>query len=135
LDVIFEFLVGVLLLAIDAELEFAFFGPQHDGLSLHAPDHVEGRLGTAAQGHFERVFADALLDGLAQLVLDFEEAIRRAQAANALMGALVVVMLDPQADALAGLLEVVELGAAEEFAPDGVPEPLDLAQRHRVVGP
>lgn len=124
-----------MLLAIDAELEFALFGPQHDGLTLHAPDHVEGSLGTAAQGHFERVFADALLDGLAQLVLDFEEAVRRAQAANALMGALVVVMLDPQADALAGLLEVVELGAAEEFAPDGVPEPLDLAKSHRVVGP
>lgn len=135
MDVIFKFLVGGLLLAIDAELEFAFFGPQHDGLSLHAPDHVEGRLGTAAQGHFERVFADALLDGLAQLVLDLEEAVRRAQAANALMRALVIVMLDPQADALAGLLEVVELGAAEEFSPDGVPEPFDLAQRHRVVGP
>jgi hypothetical protein len=134
LDVIFEFVVGGLLLAIDAELEFAFFGAQHDGLPLHASDHVEGRLGTTAQGHFEGVFADALLDGLAQFVLDFEEAVRRTHAADALMGALVVVMLDPQADALAGLLEVIELGAAEEFAPDGVPEPFNLAQGHGMMG-
>jgi hypothetical protein len=127
-------MVGGLLLAIDAELEFAFFGPQHDGLPLHASDHVEGRFGTTAQGHFERVFADAFLDGLAQFVLDFEEAVRRAQATDALMRALVVVMLDPQADALAGLLEVVELGTAEEFAPDGVPEAFHLAQGHRMMG-
>lgn len=126
-------MVGGLLLAIDAELEFAFFGPQHDGLPLHASDHVEGRFGTTAQGHFEGVFADALLDGLAQFVLDFEEAVRRAQAADALVRALVIVMLDPQADALAGLLEVVELGAAEELAPDGVPEAFDLAERHRMM--
>jgi hypothetical protein len=58
-------MVGGLLLAIDAEFEFAFFGPQHDGLSLHAPDHVEGCLGTAAQGHFKGVITDALFDGLA----------------------------------------------------------------------
>lgn len=135
MDVIFEFLVGGLLLAIDAELEFALFGPQHDGLPLHAPYHVEGCLRAAAQGHFERVFPDAVLDGLAQLVLDLEEAVRRAQAANALMRALVIVMLDPQADALAGLLEVIELGAAEELAPDGVPESFDFAQCHRMVGP
>jgi hypothetical protein len=128
-------MVGVLLLAIDAELEFAFFSPQHDGLPLHAPDHVEGRFGTTAQGHFEGVFADAFLDGLAQFVLDFEEAVRRAHAADALMGALVVVMLDPQTNALAGLLEVIELGAAEEFAPDGVPEPFNLAQGHRMMWP
>jgi hypothetical protein len=134
LDVILEFMVGGLLLAIDAELEFAFFCPQHNRLSLHAPDHVEGRLGTTAQGHFEDVFPDAFLDGFAQVVLNFKEAVRRAQAADALMGALVVVMLDPQADALAGLLEVVELGAAEELAPDGVPEAFDLAQGHRMMG-
>ena len=133
MDVIFEFMVGGLLLAIDAELEFAFFRPQHDGLPLHASDHVEGRLGTAAQGHFEDIFPDAFLNGLAQIVLDFKEAVRRAQAADALMRALVVVMLDPQADALASLLEVVELGAAEEFSPDGVPEPFDLAERHRMM--
>jgi hypothetical protein len=128
-------MVGGLLLAIDAELEFAFFCPQHNRLPLHASDHVEGRLRTAAQGHFEDVFADAFLDGLAQIVLDLKEAVRRAQAADALMRALVVVMLDPQADALAGLLEVVELGAAKEFAPDGVPEPFDFAKRHRMMRP
>lgn len=128
-------MIGGLLLAIDVELEFAFFGPQHDRLPLHAPDHVEGRFGAAAQGQFQDVFTDALLDGFAHLVLDFKEAVSRAQTADALMRALVVVMLHPEADALARLFEIIELGTAEEFTPDAVPEALHLAQGHRVMGP
>ncbi len=101
---------------------------------MHAAHHVEGRVGTAPEGHFQHVLANALFEGLAQLVLDFEEAVRRAKAAETLMGTLVIVILDPEADPGAGRLEVIELGAAEELAPNGAPEPLDFAQRHRVVG-
>jgi hypothetical protein len=50
------------------------------------------------------------------------------------MGPLVVVVLDPQPHPFPRLLETVELGAAEELAPDRLPQPLDLAQRHRMVG-
>jgi hypothetical protein len=135
LDVIFKFLVVGLLLAIDAEPQFSLLGAQHDRLPLHAPDHVEGRLRAAAQGHLEGVLADALLDGLAQLVLDLKEAIRRAEPADALVGALVVVMLDPEPDALARLLEVIKLRPPEELSPDRVPKPLHLAEGHRVVRP
>jgi hypothetical protein len=106
---------------------------EHDGLPLHAPDHVEGRAGTAAQCHFEHVVADALLEGLAQLVLDFEKAVGRTQSADPLVGPLVIVVLDPQPDPDACLLEVVELGAGEELAPDAAPEALDLAEGHRVL--
>jgi hypothetical protein len=127
-------LVVGLFLAIDAEFEFAFFRPQHDGLAVHAPDHVKGCFGTAAQRHFKGVFTDAILDGFAQLMLDFKEAVCRTHAADALMGALVIVVLDPQADALAGLLIIIELGTSEEFTPDRVPETLDLAQGHRMMG-
>lgn len=100
---------------------------------MHAAHHVEGRVGAAAQGHFQHVVADPLFEGLAQLVLDFKEAVRRTEPAKALMGPLVVVILDPEADPGAGLFEIIELGAAEELTPNGAPEPLDLAQRHRVV--
>ena len=134
MDVIFEFMVGVEVVVIDAEFEFALLGVEHHGLAVHAAHHVEGCGGAAPQGHFQHVVADPLLEGLAQLVLDLEKAVRRTEAAEALMGTLVVVILDPEADPGAGGLEVVELGAAEEFAPDGAPEPLDLAQRHRVMG-
>ena len=128
-------MVVVLFHAIDAEFEFAFFCLQHDGLAVHAPDHVEGCFGSTAQRHFEGVFADAFFEGFAQLMLDFKEAVGRTQPTNALVRTLVVVMLHPESDALASLLEVVELGSSEEFTPDRVPEALHLAQSHRMMRP
>jgi hypothetical protein len=115
------------------EFEFAFLGAQDNGLALHAADHVEGSAGLAAQRHLQQVFFDARLDGLAQLGLDLEEAIGRAEAADALMRTLVVVIFDPGADALPRRVEAFELGAGEELLPEAGPEALDLAQRHRVL--
>ena len=118
----------------DTEFEFSFFGAEHDGLTVQAADHVEGRLGFSTQSELQEIGLNALLDGLAQLGLDLEEAIGGTQALDALIGALMVVMLDPEFDALAGVLEAVELGPHEEVLPDRGPEALDLAQRHRVLG-
>ncbi len=44
-----------------------------------------------------------------------------------------VVVLHPQPHAFAGLFEAVELRPFQEVLPDRFPEPLDLAQRHRVM--
>lgn len=117
------------------EFEFTFFGAQDDGLPFHAADHVEGSAGLAAQGHLQQVFLDAGLDGLAQGGLDLEEAIGRAKAADALVGALVVVVFDPEADAFTRRLEALELGAGEEVLPEAGPEAFDLAQRHGMLRP
>src|SRR5580698_5618062 len=54
-EVISEFLFLVLLIA-DTEFEFALLRAEHDGLAVHASDHIEGRLGFAAQGQFQEVF-------------------------------------------------------------------------------
>jgi len=51
------------------------------------------------------------------------------------MGPLVVVMLDPQPYPLACRLKAVELGSHQELFPDRLPESLDLAQRHGMMGP
>lgn len=127
--------MGVFILGIGQfEFEFAFLGAQDDRLALHAADHVEGSAGLAAQRHLQQVFFDACLDGLAQLGLDLKEAIGRAEAADALMRTLVVVVFDPGADALAGGVEAFELGAGEELLPEAGPEAFDLAQGHRVLG-
>ena len=115
------------------EFEFAFLGAQDDRLALHAADHVEGSAGLAAQGHLQQVFFDARFDGLAQLGLDLKEAIGWAEAADALMRTLVVVILDPGTNALPRRVEAFELGAGEELLPEAGPEALDLAQRHRVL--
>jgi len=131
-EVIDQFLFFVLFVA-NTEFEFALLGPEHDGLTVQAADHVERGLRFAAQGQFQQIFLDAGLDGLAQGRLDFKEAVGRAEACNALMRPLVVVILDPEFDPLASRLEAVELGAAEELLPDAFPEALDLAQRHGML--
>ena len=129
-----EFSVGVLLLVIDAELEFALLSTEHHGLALHAAHHVEGRLGASPQGHFQDVVLDAPLEGLTQLVLDLKKAVGRAESADPLVGPLVVVILHPEPDAGPGRLEVVKLGTTQKLAPDRSPEALHLAQCHRMLG-
>jgi hypothetical protein len=133
LEVVDKFLVFVSI--VDREFEFAFFGPEDDGLPLHAADHVEGRFGLTAQRQLQQVFLDAGLDGFTQLGGDFEKTIRWTEAFNALVRPFVVVITDPKSDAFASRFEALELGAREELLPDGLPESLDLAQRHRMVGP
>jgi len=133
LRVVGEFLRGGVEGMGDTELELALLGAEHDGLAVQAADHVEGRLGFAAQGQFEEVVLDALLDGFAQLMLDLEEAVGGTQATDALMRPLVVVVFDPEFDALAGDVEALELGTDQEVLPNGGPEALDLAQRHGVL--
>ena len=133
LKVVDEFLVLVSI--VDREFEFSFFGPEDDGLSLHTADHIEGRFGLTAQRHLQQVFLDARFDGLAQLGGDLKKTVRRAKTFNALMRPLVVVVTDPEPDAFAGRLEALELSPGEEHLPDGLPEPLDLAQCHRMMRP
>jgi hypothetical protein len=133
IKVINQLLFLVLLIA-DTEFEFALLGPQHDRLAVHATDHVEGGLRFAAQGQFQEVFLDAGLDGFAQRRLDLEEAVGRADAFDALVRSLVVVILDPEFDPFAGGIEAVELRPGQELLPDTFPEPFDLAQRHGMLG-
>jgi hypothetical protein len=130
-EVVGEFFVFVSI--VDREFEFSFFGPENDGLPFHAADHVEGGFGLAAQSHLQQVVGDAGLDGFAQLTGYFKEAVGWAQTFDALMGPLVIIILDPKADALAGRLEAFELGPREELLPDAGPEPLDLAEGHGVM--
>jgi hypothetical protein len=125
----------VLVSIVDREFEFTFFGPEDDGLTFHAADHIEGCLGFAAQGHFQQVFFDAGFNGLAQLGCDFEEPIGRTQAFNALVRPLVVVILDPKFDPLSGGVKALELGPAEELLPERFPEALDFSERHGMVRP
>ena len=115
------------------EFEFAFLGPEHNRLAVHAPDHVEGGAGLTAQRQLQEVVLDARFNGFAQLGLDFEETVRRAQPLDALMRPLVVVIFDPEFDPFPGLLEAVELGPREKLLPETFPEPFDLAQGHGMM--
>jgi hypothetical protein len=125
-EVIFEFIGLRVVIVAHAQLELAFFRAQDDRLAFHAPDHVERSAGLAPQRHLQEVVLDAFLNGFTQFALDFEKAIGRAEALDALMRAAVVIVADPHLDPLAGVLEAVELGAGEELAPDAFPEALDF---------
>lgn len=134
-EVINKFLGGLVFGIRQFEFEFAFLGAQDDRLAFHAADHVKRSARLAAQGHLEDVFLDARLHGLAQLGLDLKEAVRRAKAFDALMRPLVIVILNPELDALARRFKTLELSALKELLPDGRPEALDLAQGHGMVRP
>ena len=51
------------------------------------------------------------------------------------MRPLVIVILHPQPNPLAGLLEALELRPHQKLLPDRLPKPLDLALGHRVMRP
>ena len=118
---------------VDGEFEFAFFGPQNDGLPFHTADHIEGSFRFTAQSQFEEVFFDAGFHGFAQFGGDFEIAVGGAEAFDALVRALVVIIFDPKANPLAGRLEAFELGTGKEVLPDSFPEAFDLAQSHGMM--
>jgi hypothetical protein len=131
--VVTDFLHRTLRRAVQHHFELPFFHPHHHRLRAHPAHHVKRRLRLAPQRQLQDVRLKALLDGRAQRLLDAEEPVRRTQALQPLMRALVVVIFHPQPDAFPRLVEGGELGAAEELVPDRFPEPLDLAQRHRVM--
>ena len=121
--------------AVDEHLHPARLPPDHHRLLAQPPHHVEGALGLPAEGELQDVLLDPALDDLAELLSDPEEAVRGAEAVQALVRAPVVVVLHPEPDPLAGRLEALELGPLEELLPDRLPEALDLPQGHGVMGP
>lgn len=90
-------------------------------------------MGFPAQRQLQQVRFDPLLDRCLELALDLKEPVRRAQSADPLVGPAVVVVFDPEPQALLGRLERIELRPHQELLPQAGPEPLDFAERHRVL--
>lgn len=132
-EVVGEFLVLVSI--VDGEFEFSFFGPQNDGLTFHAADHVEGRFGLSTQGHLQEVFLNAGLDGFAQFGGDLKIPVRRTQSFDPLVRPFVIIIFDPEPDPFPRGLEAVELRAGKKLLPDRFPEPFDFAQSHGMMRP
>ena len=109
LQVVREFLIPGALFVVELHPDLSLLGANDHRLLTEPPDHVEGRLGLAAQRQLLDVVGDAALDHGSQFLRDGEEPIRRAQAVQRLVRPLVVVVLHPQPHPLARLLEAVEL--------------------------
>jgi hypothetical protein len=102
-------------------------------LVAHPPHHVERLRRTAAQRQLLDISLDASFHRHAQFLLDRKEPVRRTQTLQPLVRPLVVVIFQPPADPFPRLLEIRELRPHQELLPDRLPEPLDLAQGHRVM--
>jgi hypothetical protein len=130
-----KFFLGSTALAVNEHAHLALLGADHHRLAAHAPHHVEGVHRAASQGKLEGVFRDPLFDGLSQIRGDLEEPVGGTQSPDPLVGPLVVVILYPQGGSFHRLLEAPKLRPLQELPQDRLPEPLDLAKRHRVVRP
>nr|WP_231715648.1 hypothetical protein [Desulfosarcina widdelii] len=114
--------------------DLTLFGTDDHRLAAHAADHVKRIHRSTPEGQLQHVLLEAALQGLFQVVGDLEKAIGRAKAADALVGALVVVIVDPKRSPFHRLREAVELRPLKELAQDRFPEAFDLAQRHGMMG-
>jgi hypothetical protein len=123
------------LLSFNRHLQLTFLRPQYHRLLAHSSDQVERFPRPTPHRQLLHILRDPPLDHLPQRLRDREEPIRRAQPLQRLVRPLVVVELHPQPHSLPRLLEAVELRPLQELLPDRFPEPLDLAQRHRVMRP
>ena len=65
---------------------------------------------------------------------DLKKPVGRTQPADALMGTLVIIVLDPKGGPLHSLLEAVKLGTLQKLVQYRLPKPLDFPKRHGMVG-
>jgi hypothetical protein len=131
--VINYFLRPVFFLIVNRQTQPAFFSAQHHRLAFHAANHVKRQPRLAPKRHLKKVLLDALLDRFTQLRLYLKIPVRGAQSADPLVRPLVVVVFHPLADTLLRVIKAPELRPAQKFQKYRLPEPFDLAQRHRVV--
>jgi hypothetical protein len=94
---------------------------------------IQRRLRLLAQGQAQRVVLASLPHGFFHVARDPVEPIRRARSVQALMRALVVVIVNPVIQPTASIGERGEDRVLEKLAPDRLPEALDLSERHRVL--
>jgi hypothetical protein len=114
--------------------DFALLCPDHHRFTAHAPHHVKGVHRPAAKRQLQGIVLDPLFDRLSQFMGDLEEPVGGTKPSDALVGPLVVVILDPKGGTLRCLLEAVKLRPLQKLPENRLPEPLDLPKRHRVVG-
>jgi hypothetical protein len=103
-------------------------------LAPHLAGQVEGWPGQAVAGQLQGVGSHPGLERAQDLGSRSEEAVSRHQPIDALVGALEVVVVNEQADPLAGVPQVHEHGSLDALAPESAPEAFDLAQGLRVSG-
>lgn len=98
-------------------------------------DDVERLARRLLERESELVRGDRAFDLRAHVRRRLEEAVRRDQTVERLMRSLEVVVAEEMLEALLRVAHVREHGPAEKLVPQRLPEPLDLAERLRVLRP
>jgi hypothetical protein len=118
-----------------AHLDLDLFALAHDAdiRTTQLPQQIQRRLRLLSQCQTQRVVLATLLHGFFHVLGDPVEPIRRTRPVDALVRTLVIEIVNPLLDTAACIRERGEHRLLEKLAPDCLPEPLDLAQRHRMV--
>jgi hypothetical protein len=111
----------------------AFAGDSHIRVTQFTKK-IQGRSSLLAKGKLKRVLIAALLYCLVNIIGYPVKTVGRTGSAYALVGTLVVVIAYPVVQALAGVSKGGKDSILKELCPYGLPEPLDLAEGHGMVG-
>jgi hypothetical protein len=90
-------------------------------------------LGLLPQGHPQRILIATLPQRFLHILGKTVEPVGRGRGIDPLMRTLMIIIVYPRIDSLTRIGKRCELRFIQELPPDRLPEPLDLAQRHRVV--
>jgi hypothetical protein len=133
IKVVNHFLQPVFFLIVNRQMQFALFGTQYHALAFHTAYHIERQPWFPPECHLKKVLLYAPLDCLAEPGLYLKIPVCGAQSADALVRALVVVILHPLTYPLLRILKTVELGTAQELQEYRLPEPFDFTEGHRMM--
>src|SRR5512136_3053178 len=122
------------LFIIHPQPQLSFLRPKHHRLPLHPSHHIKRLPRLPPKRHLQHILRNPLLHHLPQFPLDLKKPIRRVQPPNPLVRPLVIVILYPVPDPLLRLLKTPKLGPYQKLLIHRLPKPLDLPQRHRMVG-
>jgi hypothetical protein len=119
---------------VHQHLYLALFRPDHYRLISHTTHHVERVHWTTPKRQLQSVFLNPLFHRLFQIMGDLKKPVGRTQPTDTLVGAFVIIVLDPKGGPLNGLLEAVKLGALQKLVQYRLPKPLNFPKRHGMVG-
>jgi hypothetical protein len=132
-NIVFDFFAVSMVFSFYTHFYLAFFRPDHHALAVHTAYHVKRVPGLAAKRHLQNIVLNAVFNSLLELVLDLKVAVCRAQAADPLVRAFVVVVFDPHPHPRTGVFKARKLRPDKKILKYRAPETLDLAQCLRMM--